>query len=185
MDKLKYKKIILVVTLISVILIGTSVFAFNNIKESKNNNDSTPPNKTMSSKNFNSRLTDFKTKDEINKNIKVKIKEPKYKHANIKQINVQGQRQSSRLGSFDLTVMTYKGDDNKYIRIQEAQDTGKPEDLLTNSKKISINDTEAWVYGDEKGDNYKQIMFWKNGTYYNVASDIELNELIKVAESIE
>ena len=86
MDKLKYKKIILVVTLISVILIGTSVFAFNNIKESKNNNDSTPPNKTMSSKNFNSRLTDFKTKDEINKNIKVKIKEPKYKHANIKQI---------------------------------------------------------------------------------------------------
>ncbi len=103
----------------------------------------------------------------------------------MKQINVQGQRQNNSLGSFDLIVMTYKGDDEKYIRIQEAQDTGKPEDLLTNSKKISINDTEAWVYGDEKGDNYKQIMFWENGTYYNVASDIELNELIKVAESIE
>ncbi|CAB1244750.1 DUF4367 domain-containing protein [Clostridium sp. MT-14] len=185
MNKLKYKKIILAVTLISVMLIVTSVFAFNNIKESKNTNDSTSSNKTISSKNFNSRLTDFKTEDEINKNIKVKIKEPKYKHANMKQINVQGQRQNNSLGSFDLIVMTYKGDDEKYIRIQEAQDTGKPEDLLTNSKKISINDTEAWVYGDEKGDNYKQIMFWKNGTYYNVASDIELNELIKVAESIE
>lgn len=179
MNRLKHKKIIIAVTLIFVTLIGTSVFAFNIIR------DSTIPNKAMSSKNFNSRVTDFKTKDEVNKNIKIKFKEPKYKHANMKQIHVEGQRQSSSLGSFDLTVTTYKGDDNKYIRIQEAKDTGKPEELLSNSKKISINDTDAWIYGDEKGDNYKQIMFWRDGIYYNVASDIDLSELIKVAESIE
>ncbi|MFL0197414.1 DUF4367 domain-containing protein [Clostridium sp. WILCCON 0269] len=183
MNKLKYKTVILLI-IISATLIGISVFASNNIRLASASNSTSQKN-TLSSSDFNSQLTDFKTEDEVNKNIKFKPKKPKYSYANMKETSLVGQTQSTSLGSFDLSIITYKGDDNKEIRIQQAQDTGKPEDLLARCKKISINGIEAWVYGDEQGDDYKQIMFWKDGMYYNVASDIELDELIKIAASIE
>ncbi|SKA86892.1 protein of unknown function [Clostridium sp. USBA 49] len=154
-------------------------FAKENI--AKNTSTSDKP-KTMESDKFNSKVKNLDNEDEVLKNINFKPKEPEYKYKNMKKVKVTGQKHSASTGSFDLSVSYYQTDDGKEIRIQQAPDTGKPEDTLARAQKISINGTDAWVYGNKN----KQIMFWKDGIYYNIAAeDVELDELIKVASSLK
>ena len=66
--------------------------------------------------------------------------------------------------------------------MQQSQDTGRPEELLLKCKKVLVKGADAWIYGKTN----TQLMFWKDGMYYNLASEhIPVEELIKIAESLK
>lgn len=117
--------------------------------------------------------------------MKIKEKEPTYVYKNMKKVKVEGRNQSSMVNNFDVLVSWYKSDDGQEIRIQQTIDTGKPQDLLSKCKKISIDGTDAWVYGNLAGDNFVQVMFWKDWMYYNISGSIGEDELVKILKSLK
>jgi len=187
MKILKNRKIIYVVV-VALILGVVSITYVNSkgyFKTYSSNQPIVDKSKLMDSKSFNSHIKDFKTESEVAKNIKFKAKEPTYIYKNMKKSTVEGRNESSNSANIDVIISYYTSDDNKQIRIQESQDTGKPDDLITNCKKISIDGIDAWILNDKSGDNFTQVMIWKDGMYYNVSGDISADELVKITQSLK
>lgn len=179
MKLIKKKSIIPMVIIVMTLSVGMKLLSYA-AEGTKKTEDKQP--KTITVEEYNKKSKEYKNEEEVKKNIKFQLKEPEYKYKNMKKIEVTGNSQSSKFNSFDVGITIYRTDDNREVRIQQVQDTGRPNEILSMSEKISINGVDAWVYGEY----YIQIMFWKEGMYYNVsAENVELNELIKIAESIQ
>lgn len=114
-----------------------------------------------------------------------KIKEPTYEYKNMKKISEEIENKSSLLGITPVYIADYKSEDNKEIQIEQCEAAGKPQKILSESQKISIDGTDAWIYiSTIAGSTVKQLMFWKNGMYYKISANIETNDLINIAKSL-
>lgn len=75
----------------------------------------------------------------------------------------------------------------KELLITQSSDDGSylPTGLLSKAEKITVQGVDAWVLrGDDLHDPV-QIMFWKDGTYYNIRGmNIQDDKLLKIAESL-
>lgn len=167
-----------------IICAAVTVYGAKDIKTYASNQPKSNDKKLMASDKFNSQVKDY-NENEVSKNVKFNVKEPDYKYKNMQKVKVDGRNFSNSINTFDATISWYKTDDNKEIRIQQAPDTGKPEDLLARCKKIKIGDIDAWVYSSDLGDTFAQIMFWKDGEYFNVSGAATVDELIKISQSLK
>lgn len=140
-------------------------------------------NEILAEENLNDTLEIIDNKEEIDEKLELNYIEPSYFYNNMKEEKIEGEIESSTINNFEVITKLYKSDDNKEIRIQQAQDTGKPEDLLKTCRKISIKNTDAWIYGESNKDCYAQILFWYNGIYFNISGDIGIDELTNIANS--
>lgn len=82
----------------------------------------------------------------------------------------------------------YKGNGQRALMITQIEENMKPIDLLNDCEKITIKGVDAYIYNPQAniGISVIQIMFWKDGKYYNIMGrDIKLDKLIKIAESLK
>ena len=114
-----------------------------------------------------------------------KIKEPTYQYKNMKKISEEIENKNGLLGITPVYIANYKSEDNKEIQIEQCEADGKSQKILSESKKISIDGTDAWLYiSTTAGNTMKQLMFWKNGMYYKISANIETNDLVNIAKSL-
>lgn len=97
--------------------------------------------------------------------------------------------ETSTRGPYQLNVakMFFKGPGNKQLMIMQVEDTGVPDSLLSQAVKTTINGVDAWIYNPspQVSSPNIQIMFWKDGKYYNVSGNVGQETIIKVAESLK
>jgi len=98
-----------------------------------------------------------------------------------------------------LLVTNYKGDKFRTLLIFQTVETGRPDlkitgngsyisDLMQKWDKVKINGDDGYIsdFGTSGTNNAVQIMFWKNGRYYNVSgSGLSKDYLLEIAESIK
>ena len=82
----------------------------------------------------------------------------------------------------------YDGNQNtspqRYFAIRVINEASKPEEILKKCEKTTLGKLEAWIYPSENGKGNNQVMFWKKGLYYNIASSkLDVDTLKKIAES--
>lgn len=184
---MKNKKIIIlsIIGTFSIVLVGTFAKSTSakNLYSSNASIGEKDSKKMISEESLNNTLEVIDSKNTIDEKMQVLYTEPSYLYKNMKEKKVDGEIQSSSINDFECITKLYNSDDNKEIRIQQAQDTGKPYDLLSVCKKISIKGVEAWVYGESSKDSYAQLLMWYNGIYYNISGDIGVEELTNIASS--
>ncbi|ANB58635.1 hypothetical protein GFC29_3337 [Anoxybacillus sp. B7M1] len=75
----------------------------------------------------------------------------------------------------------------KELLIIQSDDDGtvKPMDILSEGENIQVAGVDAWLI--KRGEhNPVQLIFWKDGRYFNVRGmNIEVDQLIKIAESLQ
>lgn len=188
MKSLRNRNIIAISTLTLIFIIGFALTMRGAAFATENNsNDAANSNKpkTMDESKFNYKTENLKGEADVKSKINFEVKEPVYKYKNMKKVKVTGKNDSSSIGALQVVVTLYKADDGAIVRVQQSKDTGKPEDLLSTCKKVSINGVDAWVIGSDNPHGNKQIMIWKDNMYYNVSSEIApLDELVKVTGSL-
>lgn len=91
----------------------------------------------------------------------------------------------------NVLVTLYEGDKFRALQIIQTEDTGRPspgDEFIREWDKIKIKGEDAYISNFEiSGTNDTvQIMFWRNGRYYNVSgTDLSKDYLLKIAESIK
>ncbi|HZG60179.1 MAG TPA: DUF4367 domain-containing protein [Anoxybacillus sp.] len=101
-------------------------------------------------------------------------------------------------GGHKLTIVQQGwGDENpegklkyqqKELLILQSSDDGsnKPFDILSRGEKTTVAGVDAWIIKGNDEHDPVQIMFWKDGKYFNVRGmNIPIEQLIKVAESLK
>jgi hypothetical protein len=71
---------------------------------------------------------------------------------------------------------------NKKLLLTQAQDTGKPGDLLSQAQPIQIKGVDAWVLNPSLPT--KQVMIWYKGKYYNLMSNLDISQMEQIAASL-
>lgn len=183
--KLKKNKIILAIGLITVLSV-VSIYGYSHSIKAEASTDTkktATSNQLMKDENLNDNLEIINDKEKMKDTLNIKYKEPSYVYKNMTEIKTEGEKKTSSINDFEVITKLYKSEDGKEIRIQQAQDTGKPEDLLSTCRKISIKGIDAWVYGESQKDDYSQILLWYNDIYYNISGYIGVTELTNIASS--
>ncbi len=123
--------------------------------------------------------------DEIKNNVPFKMEYPKYIPEGFKQFRPMLTIKTVDKDSLYILDLHYARGDEDLMKITQVNETTRPLDILNKSKKISLDGIDAWIY-ETKGikKNIVQIMFWKDGKFFNV-SGLKENEqeLVKVAKS--
>jgi hypothetical protein len=80
--------------------------------------------------------------------------------------------------------LCYSNTSNMNFNISIASEGSKPEDFLKTLKKVKLGTIEAWIDHKNNGKGSNQVMFWKNGLYYNISStEVDIETLTKISES--
>lgn len=157
-------------------------------------------NKTVESTNEGGKTISLDPKIEyhngVSKDVKFQVKEPS---ANLlpdglKKLNKR--TETIQQNGHQLNVVTQAWVDKdaknkpkykqKQLLIIQSNDDGsnKPKNILAKGQKVKVAGVDGWVI-NPKLEDPTQIMFWKNGHYYNVrGQNIKVDKLIRIAESL-
>ncbi|GAE87174.1 hypothetical protein [Acetivibrio straminisolvens] len=133
----------------------------------------------------------IKDKEEIKERADFKLKEPKFIPEGFKETDSSLLENGSR-GKFDkIYVKQFKDNTGrKSIQIFQKEWDGEfslPEHMLAYTHSIQLKDgTKAWLYDPCEDAVNVQIMFLKDGIYYNVFGEqVEIDDLLNVINSLE
>jgi len=78
----------------------------------------------------------------------------------------------------------YKTEKQKYFSIDIINEPSKPEEILKKCEKVTIGNSEVWLYPCDNTSGRNQVIFWKNNLYYNLSSqELSVDVLKNIAES--
>jgi hypothetical protein len=192
-----------VVPIILTMVVSASIYSYENGKsiENKNNTNEVKIEKVYS--NSESKAEKLNPKEKmINDKNKIKESTPfKIEVPNIDLGDLKEVKQFLRIVDYSYDAPTtnktptsdhklttvYKGNKTRALVILQTEDTGKPHKLLDECEKVKVKGVDAYIYDPQPGigRSVVQVMFWKDGKYYNVAgSDLSKGDLLKIAESL-
>lgn len=124
---------------------------------------------------------------EIKKKVPFPIEYPKFIPSDYKLENMNMTIINDFIGKVYDVKLEYRTSANKLLIITQATETVKIiSDEPEKHEKVSVNGVDAYLSENKGNDGFVQLIFCKNGKYYNItASSMGKDDIINIAKSLD